>query len=287
MRLVSFSVSPIDNHDKIKKVAECARICYASENKGNDSKDFELVKRLQHNKHLSMFRHITFYYIIPVKSINKECLFKFKNTPYVGYAKYKGNYYLACNGQFILEHQNLINQCIQPEWEVEEEKFQGNYITEKLIRYTFKINTQISTTRELNRVSPNNIAEQSTRYVDFNKKLGIQIATPHWFYGLTACKRMLAKLMFKTTEWNYKLAKKVLGLKPQDAREFLCLGTNSVVVYTYSLKEWRHILDLRYFGTTGIPHPNAYAVASAIKKIFKEHYDIDINEKGFESSRIK
>lgn len=130
MRLISFSVSPIDNHDKIKKVAECARVCYASENKGNDSKDFELVKRLQHNKHFSMFRHITFYYIIPVKSINKECLFKFKNTPYVGYAKYKGNYYLACNGQFVLEHQNLINQCIQPEWEVEKEKFQGNYITE-------------------------------------------------------------------------------------------------------------------------------------------------------------
>ena len=64
MRLVSFYVSPIDNHNKIKKVAECARICYASENKGDDSKDFELVKRLQHNKHFSMFRHITFYYII-------------------------------------------------------------------------------------------------------------------------------------------------------------------------------------------------------------------------------
>lgn len=29
----------------------------------------------------------------------------------------------------------------------------------------FKVTTQISTSRELNRVSPNNIAEQSTRYV--------------------------------------------------------------------------------------------------------------------------
>lgn len=287
MRLISVSVSPIDNHNKIKKVAECARVCYASESKSDDSKDFQLVKRLQQNKHLSMFRHITFYYVIPVKSLNKEYIGKFKNNPYVGYAKYKGNYYLALNGQYILEHQDLINQYIQPDWEVDEKKFQGNYITEKLIRYTFKINTQISTTRELNRVSPNNIAEQSTRYVDFNKKLGTQIAIPYWFYGLTACKRVLAKLMFKTTEWNYKLAKKVLGLKAQDAREFLCLGTNSVVVYTYSLKEWRHILDLRYFGTTGTPHPNAYNVASAIKNIFKEHYDIDINENGFESSRIK
>ena len=287
MRLISVSVSPIDNHNKIKKVAECARVCYASESKSDDSKDFQLVKRLQQNKHLSMFRHITFYYVIPVKSLNKECIGKFKNNPYVGYAKYKGNYYLALNGQYILEHQDLINQYIQPDWEVDEKKFQGNYITEKLIRYTFKINTQISTTRELNRVSPNNIAEQSTRYVDFNKKLGTQIAIPYWFYGLTAYKRVLAKLMFKTTEWNYKLAKKVLGLKAQDAREFLCLGTNSVVVYTYSLKEWRHILNLRYFGTTGTPHPNTYNVASAIKNIFKEHYDIDINENGFESSRIK
>lgn len=287
MQVIPVSVSPIDNHNKIKKVAECARVCYASESKGDDSKDFQLVKRLQANKHFSMFRHITFYYKIPIHDIAKENINKFRNTPYVGFAKYKGFYYLAFNGQFALEHTDLTNKCIQPEWEVTEEKFQGNYITEKLIRYTFKINTQISTTRELNRISPNNIAEQSTRYVDFNKKLGIQIAAPHWFYGLTACKRVLAKLMFKTTEWNYKLAKKVLGLKAQDAREFLCLGTNSVVVYTYSLKEWRHILDLRYFGTTGTPHPNAYTVASAIKKIFKEHYDIDINEKGFESSRIK
>lgn len=34
-----------------------------------------------------------------------------------------------------------------------------------MLRYTFKVVTQISTSRELNRVSPNNIAEQSTRYV--------------------------------------------------------------------------------------------------------------------------
>lgn len=33
------------------------------------------------------------------------------------------------------------------------------------MRYTFRVTTQISTSRELNRVSPNNIAEQSTRYV--------------------------------------------------------------------------------------------------------------------------
>lgn len=32
-----------------------------------------------------------------------------------------------------------------------------------MMRYTFCVDTQISTSRELNRVSPNNIAEKSTR----------------------------------------------------------------------------------------------------------------------------
>lgn len=34
-----------------------------------------------------------------------------------------------------------------------------------MMRYTFCVDTQISTSRELNRVSPNSIAEKSTRYV--------------------------------------------------------------------------------------------------------------------------
>lgn len=48
-----------------------------------------------------------------------------------------------------------------------------------MMRYTFCIVTQISTSRELNRVSPNNIAEQSTRYVYENNT----ICRPHWLEG--------------------------------------------------------------------------------------------------------
>lgn len=45
-----------------------------------------------------------------------------------------------------------------------------------MMRYTFCVDTQISTSRELNRVSPNSIAEMSTRYV---YKDG-SICRPHW-----------------------------------------------------------------------------------------------------------
>lgn len=46
------------------------------------------------------------------------------------------------------------------------------------------------------------------------------------------------------------------------------------VVYTYSVSEWRHIIDLRYFGKTGAPHPNAKIIAGMIKDKLEEHgYD--------------
>lgn len=45
-----------------------------------------------------------------------------------------------------------------------------------MMRYTFCVDTQISTSRELNRVSPNNIAEKSTRYVYEDGT----ICRPHW-----------------------------------------------------------------------------------------------------------
>ena len=289
MKIIKPEVSLWIQHDKVAHVARCARVCYGREQGNNNA----LYDSLEKRNHLSMYRHETYYSAVPIKGKDDliySALNGYLYNPYIKYITYKDYCYIITNGNFLRDIQkinpflynSIYNYQITPE-----EAEQIEPIWKHFMRYTFCVTTQISTSRELNRVSPNNISEQSTRYVDFNKKLGIQIATPHWFYGLTACKRMLAKLMFKTTEWNYKLAKKVLGLKPQDAREFLCLGTNSVVVYTYSLKEWMHILDLRYFGTTGIPHPNAYNVASAIKKIFKEHYDIDINEKGFESNRIK
>lgn len=45
-----------------------------------------------------------------------------------------------------------------------------------MMRYTFCVDTQISTSRELNRVSPNSIAEKSTRYVYEDGS----ICRPHW-----------------------------------------------------------------------------------------------------------
>lgn len=53
-----------------------------------------------------------------------------------------------------------------------------------MMRYTFCVDTQISTSRELNRVSPNNIAEMSTRYIGFSDKQPIYEYDLHTEQGI-------------------------------------------------------------------------------------------------------
>lgn len=133
----------------------------------------------------------------------------------------------------------------------------------KVYRLTFCITTQISTSRELNRVSPNNIAERSTRYC--SSKDGLEICKPWWFdvkekpaYCYNSYKA------WKNAEEAYKAALE-LGMKPEDARGVLPLDTATKVIYTYTVEEWQHILDLRFYGKTGRPHPNARLVTSMVR----------------------
>ena len=138
-----------------------------------------------------------------------------------------------------------------------------------LIRMTMVVTTQISTSRELNRTSPNSIAEQSTRYCNLEKRGGVQIGRPHWYVEGSLWQRMIYGFVCRVCEWGYNRLLKS-GLKPQDARGVLPLDTYTVVAYTYTLADWSHILDLRYHGTTGKPHPNAKIIGEKIRNIIIE-----------------
>ena len=267
MKIIKPNVELWQQDNKVAHVARCARVCYHKET-GNDER---LVENLKIRKHLSMFRHITYYYFIPHNCAPRwiSSIFNVRelNIKPIGCdIDYHNGYFLfVINGQFYIEHPNLIRDINK--YEVPDIDFSNaNETVRNMMRYTFKVTTQISTSRELNRVSPNNISEQSTRYVYEDGT----ICAPHWmdvnqiiippedkYYGYqTAC-----GFAFET---YHKLVDK--GVSRQDARGCLPLDTATVCVYTYSVKEWRHILDLRYYGTTGKPHPNAKIIAKAIKE---------------------
>lgn len=59
-------------------------------------------------------------------------------------------------------------------------------------------------------------------------------------------------------------------MKPEDARGVLPLDTATKVIYTYPVGVWKHIIDLRYYGTTGKSHPNAKLVIGMVRDKINE-----------------
>lgn len=271
----------------IQHIARVGRICYKAKGKQPEEgltvdeldaffqkRDEERCKGFWESGHRSMYRHGTAYFFMPNEKGFPNHIWAYLNaSPYIDYATKNHKVWISTNMQFLLEHDNMMD-ALNP-YNVSEEEFiekAQKYECEDaftLIRMTLVVTTQISTSRELNRTSPNSIAEQSTRYCNLEKKGGVQIARPHWYDGGTRWQRMVYGLVCRVCEWGYNRLLKS-GLKPQDARGVLPLDTYTVVAYTYTLSEWSHILDLRYHGTTGTPHPNAKIIGEKIRNIIIE-----------------
>lgn len=223
--------------------------------------------------------HLTIYVFTSDKTSNVPawlCV-ALTNTPFVTCVYYKNKknggriYFCSTNGHYLKDNPEIANRLTP--YEVSVDKFvyraiELHFPTAFLcLRYTAFLTTQIGTSRELNRTSPNNIAEQSTRYVNFNRPgRNIIICVPHWYASANWTKKLLANVAWKLDEWAYRIAQ-FLGLPPEDARGFLPLETATRVAYTYSAFEWRHIFKLRLLGTTGKPHPNAKIAASLIHEV--------------------
>lgn len=268
-------------------IARVGRICYKAKGKQPgkgmteeeveafiQKRDEERCKGFWESGHRSMYRHGTIYFFMPHEKGLPNYIWAYLNaSPYIDYATKNHKVWISTNMQFLLEHKNL-RDALSP-YDVSEDEFiekAQKYECEEafyIIRMTLVVTTQISTSRELNRTSPNSIAEQSTRYCNLEKKGGVQIARPHWHVEGSLWQRMVYSLVCRVCEWGYNRLLKS-GLKPQDARGILPLDTYTVVAYTYTLSEWSHILDLRYHGTTGTPHPNAKIIGEKIRNIIIE-----------------
>lgn len=152
-------------------VARCARVCYGRET-GNDE---ATIKRLINDEHWSMFRHGTYYIIANDSDKTLETIIiNYANTIGFSYHYEKHVYYITVNGNWVLDHKTQFGYLSK--YIVPIEDFRNTEIGFHMMRYTFCVDTQISTSRELNRVSPNSIAEKSTRYVYEDGS----ICRPHW-----------------------------------------------------------------------------------------------------------
>lgn len=256
MEIVNPSVESWLQNNTIDHITRCARVCYASNKTTNNDK---MCESLWNNKHRSMFRHAGVYYIIP-----KKLQLPFKAYISANVKLVNDKYYVSTNEQSAKEYWDYYYK----EYRISTSKAFDNHIFNKykMLYFTLCIKTGIDITREFNRKSPNSIAEQSTRYVDFNKKVGIRFKKCHWMNKCNLYRKLLYKFMAKIDEWFYKISRSKYGLnlKPQDARWCLFLDTMSKVVYTYTVAEWEYIVNMRLWDYTGKAHPDAKIIGQFI-----------------------
>lgn len=173
-----------------QQVARVGRICYKSKGKQPDEKlseekkeefrEEQAVKMFNSfwkSGHRSMLRHGTLYFFVKNDNKMPRSLWSLLvASPYINYAVQEKKVWISSNMQFLGEHAEVL-EILTP-YQVKEDEFIEKalkYDCKKalyLLRMTMVVTTQISTSRELNRTSPNSISEQSTRYVNLEKKGG-------------------------------------------------------------------------------------------------------------------
>jgi len=273
-----------------KQIELCGRTCYASSMKIDKDSAKPFVERMVNSKHHSMLEHGTIYLHVAYEEgffVPESLLVKhYRENKYSKVMQIGNDYYITTNYRVIVENEwfdDLDYICEPTEWH------------EK--RITVRFTTQIAVSREANRHRVDSVAEQSTRYCNYSKdKFGGEIAInkPKWvgeydavnpssFDGGTFVE--LSKNIGSYEHWSpvekwwfanrvcemmYLSLVKNDGLKPQDARTILPLDTNTELIHTAFVSDWKHFFELRSLGTTGKPHPDIEVLATPLMNEFKE-----------------
>ena len=118
-------------------------------------------------------------------------------------------------------------------------------------------------------------AQESTRYCNYSKDgFGREITVIEPCY--------LAKGSKAYEGWEYicNMAEQAYfyllgwGCTPQEARAVLPTCLKTEIVMSANLREWRHFLNLRAVGTTGVPHPQIREVAVPLLKELRERVPV-------------
>ena len=266
-----------------QQIERAGRVCYKSENNTTEDSAKPFVGRMIEHEHYAMLEHGTVY-----MTCNHGELPLYANNKFSHVNTIDGKDYITTNLRVMAENKTLEDLKYRTDFE------KGKHE----LRITVHFTTQIAITREYNRHRANSMAEQSTRYCNYTKnKFGseISINLPTWIKGdletndekfVELCEDVANE---ETNDWTpidawlfanqaaeFAYMKLIaMGCKPQEARVILPLDTNTELVHTAFVSDWKHFFDLRALGTTGAPHPDAKILAEPLYEEFKERGYID------------
>ena len=159
---------------------------------------------------------------------------------------------------FELIEPDCIEQWIIDEYSklAEQEELDINAILRKHVTHTVIFTCDRGVSHEFVRMRLCSFAQESTRYCNYSKdKFGNEITViKPCFWDENSEEYAIWKESCEESEKNYfNLVEK--GAKAQEARSVLPNSLKTELVITTNEDEWQHIVNLRYHGTTGAPHP--------------------------------
>lgn len=144
---------------------------------------------------------------------------------------------------------------------VKENNTYPDLVFKNLLPHTIKFVADRGFLAEITRHRLASFAAESTRYVNYSKgKYGSEITVIEpLFYKPYSQEYLDWKNSCEQAEQAYM---NLLSYKsiPQEARTVLPQSTKTEVIVTATEEEWQHIINLRYHGTTGKPHPQMLEV---------------------------
>ena len=301
MELINPSVEMINERDIYKRIEIAGRTCYKSEDKIKEDSAKKFVKAMIKSNHTAMLEHASLVFQVDsyliwdtIKRFNRrylnmtECLYTNRNS--------QTNRRLLVSGNIraINESKNrfLLKAMVDAGYEdavysydkIELDKDYNADIkvvdimsiehiqSEEILNHyypSFRCITDRAVTHEMVRHRSASFAQESQRYVNYEKKGRVEFIKPYWFDSASYKEKLLFKLSLQNSEGIYKELIEA-GLKPQEARGVLPNATKTEIVMTAPMYEWQHFLNLRYFGTTGAPHPDIKKIASYIHNYLKD-----------------
>ena len=285
MNFVDMSIERIPQEDMMRHIEKCGRVCYKSEAKITPDSANDFVEMLKNNEHGSVLEHGTVYLRIPYNP-SKE-----KNKHLLKIDKYSHNHwsrvvivgginddyaYITTNYRVIADNKwedDLQYMC-------EPTRFHKK-------RVTFKFVHDIGIARDSNRHRAHSISEESTRFINYNKRGITFTASPFTAETCEAFDHQRIPLVFENMwmgeheddiidldVWMFSCATSTycynklinLGWKPQMARRVLNIGVKTETYYTAFIDDWYEYIRKREKAA----HPDIIKLVDKMKLLLNE-----------------
>ena len=277
-------------------IEKVGRTCYKSEDKITEGSAEKFVEGLIKRQHWAMLEHETIYFLLYTNYTVAGIFLEEEDRKFFNVTESDDG--LVISGSFRSFYEFLTNKhealygCIRailkesyplvfqdfretkPIYPVGEvmnrQHFMQKFIYEpktlfKHLTHTVKFVCDRGVSHEFVRHRVASFAQESTRYCNYSKdKFGNEITVIEpCFWDKDSLSFYFWKLACETSE-NIYTHLLTNGATPQEARSVLPNSLKTELIITATEEEWQHIVNLRYLGTTGSPHPQIKEVMGLI-----------------------